>query len=94
MAGPRVRFMGELSREQVWGCLAKVDVLVVPSLWYEAFSLIAHEAFLAGIPVIASRLGALAEVVQDGVDGLLVPPSDVSAWTATLQRLVDEPATC
>ena len=92
MAGPRVRFMGELSREQVWGCLAKVDVLAVPSLWYEAFSLIAHEAFLAGIPVIASRLGALAEVVQDGVDGLLVPPSDVSAWTATLQRLVDEPS--
>jgi glycosyltransferase involved in cell wall biosynthesis len=92
MAGPRVRFMGELSREQVWGCLAEVDVLAVPSLWYEAFSLIAHEAFLAGTPVIASRLGALAEVVQDGVDGLLVPPNDVSAWTAALQRLVDEPA--
>jgi glycosyltransferase involved in cell wall biosynthesis len=92
LAGPKVRFMGELSREQVWGCLAEVDVLAVPSLWYEAFSLIAHEAFLAGTPVIASRLGALAEVVQDGVDGLLVPPNDVSAWTSALQRLVDEPA--
>jgi glycosyltransferase involved in cell wall biosynthesis len=90
-AGPRVRFMGGLSREQVWACLAEVDMLAVPSLWYEAFSLIAHEAFVAGVPVIASRLGALAEVVHDGVDGLLVPPQDVDAWTAALQRLVDEP---
>ena len=80
-AGSRVRFMGGLSREQVWSCLAEVDVLVVPSLWYEAFSLIAHEAFVAGVPVIASRLGALAEVVHDGIDGLLVPPQDVDAWT-------------
>ena len=90
-AGPRVRFMGGLSREQVWACLAEVDMLAVPSLWYEAFSLIAHEAFVAGVPVIASRLGALAEVVHEGVNGLLVPPQDVDAWTAALQRLVDEP---
>jgi glycosyltransferase involved in cell wall biosynthesis len=91
-AGPRVRFLGSLARAQVWECLASVDALVVPSLWYEAFSLIAHEAFAAGVPVVASRLGALAEVVSDGADGLLVPPGDVDAWRAALQRLVDEPA--
>ena len=38
-----------------------------------------------------SSLGALAEVVHDGVDGLLVPPGDVDAWSAVLQRLVDDP---
>lgn len=92
LAGPRVRFLGGLSRAQVWACLAEVDVLAVPSLWYEAFSLIAHEAFLVGIPVIASRLGALAEVVHDDVDGLLVPPGDVGAWAAAFQRLTDEPS--
>jgi len=91
LAGPRVIFMGGLSREQVWSCLAEIDVLAVPSLWYEAFSLIAHEAFVAGVPVVASRLGALAEVVHDGVDGLLVPPGDVDAWAAALQRLADSP---
>jgi len=91
-AGPHVRFMGGLARGQVWACLAEVDVLAVPSLWYEAFSLIAHEAFVAGVPVMASRLGALAEVVHDGVDGLLVPPGDVDAWAAALQRLIDDPA--
>lgn len=91
-AGPRIRFLGGLSRAQVWECLATTDVLAVPSLWYEAFSLIAHEAFAAGVPVIASRLGALAEVVSDGGDGLLVAPGDVDAWSAALQRLADDPA--
>jgi glycosyltransferase involved in cell wall biosynthesis len=90
-AGPGVRFLGGLTRAQVWECLANTDVLVVPSLWYEAFSLIAHEGFAAGVPVVAARLGALAEIVNDGVDGLLVPPGEVGAWHATLQRLVDEP---
>ena len=71
--------------------MAQVDGVVVPSLWYETFSLIAHEAFAAGLPVIASDLGALAEVVRDGVDGLLVPPGDVAAWRAALQRLIDDP---
>ncbi len=91
-AGPRVRFLGGLSRAQVWACLAEVDVLAVPSLWYEAFSLIAHEAFAAGVPVIATRLGALAEVVRDDVNGLLIPPGDVGAWAAACQRLADEPS--
>jgi glycosyltransferase involved in cell wall biosynthesis len=91
LASPNVRFLGQLSREEVWEKLTKVDVLVVPSLWYETFSLIVHEAFSVGLPVIASNLGALAEAVRDGVDGLLVPPGDVEAWRAALQRAVEEP---
>lgn len=90
-ANHRVRFLGRLSRQQVWECLAQVDALLVPSLWYEAFSLITHEAFAAGVPVIASRLGALAEVVHDGIDGLLVPPGDVDVWRDVLQQLIDDP---
>jgi glycosyltransferase involved in cell wall biosynthesis len=91
-ASDGVRFLGPLSRRQVWECLAQVDALIVPSLWYEAFSLIVHEAFAAGVPVVASRLGALAEVVRDGVDGVLVLPGDTDAWRGALQRLVDDPA--
>lgn len=92
LAGDGVRFLGPLTHRQVWETLAQADALIVPSLWYEAFSLIAHEAFAAGVPVIASRLGALAEVVRDGVDGVLVPPGDVDAWRGALRRLVDDPA--
>jgi glycosyltransferase involved in cell wall biosynthesis len=86
-----VRFLGRLTREEVWDTLAQVDVVVVPTLWYETFSFIISEAFIAGVPVIASRLGPVADRVRDGVDGLLVPPGDVSAWRAALQRLVEEP---
>jgi glycosyltransferase involved in cell wall biosynthesis len=92
MAGPRVRFLGALDRRQVWECLAQVDVVAVPSLWYETLSFVAHEAFVVGLPVIASRLGVLADVVRDGVDGLLVTPGDAGAWQAAMQRLLDDPA--
>lgn len=90
-ATPSIRFLGRLTREEVWETLAQVDVVAVPSLCYESFSFVVSEAFAAGVPVVASRLGPLADRVRDGVDGLLVPPGDVAAWRAALQRLVDEP---
>jgi glycosyltransferase involved in cell wall biosynthesis len=90
-AAPNVRFLGRLTREEVWETLAQVDVVLVSSLWYETFSFIVSEAFAFGVPVVASRLGPLVDRVRDGVDGLLVPPGDVAAWRAALQRLVDEP---
>jgi glycosyltransferase involved in cell wall biosynthesis len=90
-ATPRVRFLGRLSREKVWETLAQVDVAVVPSLWYETFSFIVSEAFIAHTPVIASHLGPLVDRVRDGIDGLLLPPGDVAAWREALQRLVDDP---
>jgi len=90
-APENVRFLGRLGRQQVWELLSQSHALLVPSLWHETFSLIAHEAFAAGVPVIASRVGALAEAVRDGEDGLLVAPGDAVAWRAALARLVEEP---
>jgi glycosyltransferase involved in cell wall biosynthesis len=90
-AGPGIRFFGALTHTQVWEILRQVGVVVIPSLWYETFSLITHEAFAAGRPVIASGLGALAEVVHDGVDGLSAPPGDVDAWENALLRMSDSP---
>lgn len=91
LATPQVRFLGRLTREVVWETLAQVDAVVVPSLWYETFSFIVSEAFVSGAPVVASRLGPLADRVRHEVDGLLVPAGDVAAWRYALQRLVDEP---
>ncbi|HHN94056.1 MAG TPA: glycosyltransferase, partial [Anaerolineae bacterium] len=90
-APPNVRFLGRLTRAQVWETLAQVDAVVVPTLWYETFSFIVSEAFAAGRPVLASRLGPLADRVRDGVDGLLLPPGDVAAWRAALSRLIAAP---
>lgn len=88
---PNQRFLGRLSRERVWEVLSQADLVVVPSLWHETFSLIVHEAFATGVPVVASRVGALTEAIRDGEDGLLVPPGDTDAWQSVLQDLIDEP---
>lgn len=89
---PSVTFHGEIDRHQLWLALADEDVLVVPSLWYETFSLIIQEAFAAKLPVIASDLGALGEAVRHGVDGLLFPPGDPVALRRVFQELVDTPS--
>lgn len=88
----QISFLGKLSREDLWQTLTRVDAVVVPALWYETFSLIIHEAFAAGVPVIASNLGALAEAVRHEVDGLLVEAGSANAWRQTFQRLLDDPA--
>jgi glycosyltransferase involved in cell wall biosynthesis len=86
-----VRFLGSLTHGQVWETLGQIDVLLVPSLWHETFSLIAHEALAAGIPVVVSNAGALTEAVRDGVNGVLVPPGEVDAWRRALERLAGDP---
>ncbi|MBI5433252.1 MAG: glycosyltransferase [Planctomycetes bacterium] len=63
---------------------ASFDVLCVPSIWDENAPLVIRESFAAGRPVLASRVGALAESVRDGVDGVLVAPGDVAAWREVL----------
>jgi glycosyltransferase involved in cell wall biosynthesis len=87
-----VRFLGRLDRAAVWDTLANVDVVAVPTLWYETYSFIISEAFVAGAPVLASRLGPIADRVRDGVDGRLLPSGDVEAWRKALQDLLDRPA--
>lgn len=90
-ADSRVRFHGRYDNQDVAAILASADVVVIPSIWNESASLIAHEAFLARKPVIASRLGALAEFVQHEVNGLLFEPRDAADLRAQMARLLAEP---
>jgi glycosyltransferase involved in cell wall biosynthesis len=68
-----------------------MDVLAVPSLWLENSPLVVHEAFQAGVPVVAARTGGLAELVENGKSGLLYDPTDPAALATALMRLVTEP---
>jgi len=65
---------------------------VVPSLWAEPFGQVAVEAMARGLPLVASARGALAELVDDGETGLLVPPGDVASLREALQALLTDPA--
>ncbi|MBK4728699.1 glycosyltransferase [Oxynema sp. CENA135] len=68
--------------------LADYDLWVVPSLWLETGPLTVLEAFAAGIPIIGSRLGGIAELIRDGIDGLLFEPGNSQELAAILERFV------
>ncbi|MBV8713460.1 MAG: glycosyltransferase [Chloroflexi bacterium] len=83
----RIRFCDAVGSDAVPRILAEYDVLAVPSRWLETGPLVVLEAFAAGVPVIGSNLGGIAELVTDGVDGLLVETDSVAAWQGALTTL-------
>lgn len=86
----RIEFAGPFDVEQLGDVLLAVDVLVVPSIWYENTPFVVLEAFAAGVPVIATDLGGLSELVRDGVDGELFPRGDHADLARRMQALVDD----
>lgn len=80
------------SSEEVREWLGSLDALVVPSRWLETGPLVVYEAFAAGVPVIGARRGGIAELVRDGVDGLLFEPDSVRDLERVLQNLCENPS--
>jgi glycosyltransferase involved in cell wall biosynthesis len=71
--------------------MKKARLLVSPSASYETFGLVVVEAFACGVPVVASRLGAMAEIVEDRRTGLLFTPGDPDDLAAKLRWAIDHP---
>jgi glycosyltransferase involved in cell wall biosynthesis len=80
----RIRFYAPVAPEVVVPLMQGYDGLLVPSTWLETGPLVVLEAFAAGIPVLGSCLGGIAELVTDEGDGLLIAPNDVDAWTKAI----------
>ncbi|MBI4553754.1 MAG: glycosyltransferase [Candidatus Latescibacteria bacterium] len=87
----RVRFLG--FREDVRPCLRDLDLLVVPSKEPEAFGRVTIEAMAMGVPVIATAHGGSCEIIDDRVDGFLVPPNDARALARTILAALASPDT-
>ena len=85
-----VEMGGFLHRDRVPEALASLDVLCVPSVWYECSPLTILEAQIAGVPCIVSSLGGMAEMVRSGVDGLLAEPGDVEDWRRAIMELAED----
>ena len=83
----RVEFRGEVAHEQVPSLLAELDVFVLPSR-AEGFGVAALEAQAVEVPVVASRVDGIPDVVDEGRGGLLVPPGDEQALAAAIGRLI------
>ncbi|WP_217914717.1 glycosyltransferase family 4 protein [Miltoncostaea marina] len=86
----RVRAHGVVSDARRDALLRRADVLCLPALSGESFGIVAAEAMAAGLPVVATRVGGLPELVRPGT-GALVPPGDPAATAAAIQRLLSRP---
>ena len=82
-----VEFAGYLSQTEVAALLAYADCLVLPS-FAEGVPVVLMEAMAARLPVIATRVGGVSELVEDGVSGLLVPPGDVASLTQAIKQVM------
>lgn len=80
-----IRFRGWLPRDRTLTALKRARFLVFPSEWYECFPMTILEAFACGVPVIASRLGAMAEIVADGRTGLHFTAGDAADLAAKVE---------
>jgi len=86
---PRIALLPPIPHADVIPTLSTYDLLAVPSQWMETGPLVVLEAFAAGVPVLGSDLGGLADKIRDGVNGLLVRPFDsVDAWRDAIARCV------
>ncbi len=90
-SNPSISFRGSFDRDDLDRVFREIDVLVMPSLCFENAPLTICEAFISGIPVIASRLGGMAELVEDGENGLLFEPGDAADLEKKLRQFVDQP---
>jgi len=86
----RVTYVGALNANDVPDVIRQVDVLVIPSR-REGLPNVCLEAMACGVPVIATAVGGLPEIVQDGVNGLLVPSCDENALAAAMITLLNKP---
>jgi len=77
--------------ENVVNILPKLDVLVVPSVWNETYSIVTREAFLAKIPVIASNIGALPEIITPDKNGYLFTPNDPEELYKIISKIIEDP---
>jgi len=87
----RIEWLGPRPHAEVLDLLGNSRLLVIPSTWYEGFPKTLAEALAKGTPVVASRLGALAELIDEGRTGVLFEPRSATDLAATLRTLVADP---
>lgn len=83
----KVEYVGQLDPEGVRRLMREARVLLIPSLWYEALPMVVPEAFGAGLPIVASRIGSLQTLIEEGGNGLLVEPGNPAALAQAVRRV-------
>ncbi|PCJ18941.1 MAG: hypothetical protein COB02_09405 [Candidatus Cloacimonadota bacterium] len=86
-----IRFKGKYDNNSINEVLGEIDVLIVPSIWYENAPLVIQEAFLAGIPVITSDIGGMSELVQDGINGFTFSVGSSKDLQILIEKICSNP---
>jgi len=89
-----LEFLGQVDRNHLDSFYANSRIVVLPSVCYEGFPMILPEAMLRGKPVIASRIGGIPEIVDDGVTGLLFEPGNAEDLAEMIRYLWERPELC
>lgn len=89
---PNARHHGPYLRADLPQLMARADWVVMPSIWWENAPLVLLEARAAGVPVLCSGIGGMAEMVRDGIEGVHLPPGDPRAWAEAMAALARDPA--
>lgn len=87
----RIEFCGTYSENDVGEILSGVDVVIIPSIVYENYPLVLHEALACHTPVIASNIGGMAEKIQDGINGFSFITGDSDDLSMVMGRIIAEP---
>jgi glycosyltransferase involved in cell wall biosynthesis len=82
---PGITFRGRLAREETLAVVKGARFVIVPSVYYEGFPMVIAEAMACGVPIVCSRLGAMEEIVVDGVTGLHFSPGDADDLISTVE---------
>jgi glycosyltransferase involved in cell wall biosynthesis len=88
--GRPIRFEGPLDSSEVARLLRDARAVLMPSTWFEGQPRVALEAYAAGVPLIASRIGALEELVREDQTGFTVPVGEAAPWTEAVRRLAND----
>ncbi|ADO55208.2 glycosyltransferase family 4 protein [Paenibacillus polymyxa] len=83
-----IRFLGKQDGDTVLDCMSRAMYVMVPSIWYEGFPMTIVESYSVGTPVLCSRIGALEEVVEDGVTGFHFQHDDLENIKTVIRRAV------
>jgi glycosyltransferase involved in cell wall biosynthesis len=87
---PRIIFKGTVSQDLLGEAFKEADVFLIPVIWYENEPFVVKAAMFTGIPVIASRIGSLPEMIRHEQNGWLLPSGDVPAWTEAFDNLTGQ----
>ena len=88
---PQIVFPGAVFGKNKSRLFETSDILIVPSIWPEAFGIVIIEAFAYGLPIIATNSGGIPELVEEGKTGFLIPPADALALAQILQYVIKVP---